>query len=57
MVLAYLKNEEGEWVSVPEIVKCQRLRMYDKITDLTNTLETKFLHLLPAGILRPGQNW
>ena len=27
------ENEEGEWVSVPEIVSAT-LRMYDKITDL-----------------------
>ncbi len=50
----HVENEEGEWVSVPEITSVT-LRMYDKITDLTNTLQRRVLTFTSAGILRPGQ--
>ena len=50
----HVENEEGEWVSVPEITSVT-LQMYDKITELTNTLQRRVLTFTSAGILRPGQ--
>ena len=50
----HVENENGEWISVPEVTSVT-LNIYDKITELTNTLQRRVLTFTSAGILRPGQ--